>query len=380
MPAHYLNIEARQRTHFGRLASIEDFTVSAGATVDAGIILTNPNISLYCFDVETERVFFVELPDDVDLSTAPFVYQTQYEQARRLIETDTATFRQLARQLPKIENLIIIYSCGRSGSTLLSNALNVPACVFSLSEPDAATQLLRMRLEKRLPDADLHEMTDCTVRMLFKPMRFKTPTHYVLKPRSEGIQMMDWFQASFPQVKNLFSYRDALGFVSSYYRILKNTIFPERQTIEEFATFFHRNTRQDLTYLTVYLDAGTTILDLPQQLTLWWLAMMEWYMEQVGRTIPALAVPYAQLNRQREAVLKAIFDYCGLPETDIREALSVFEHDAQEGTLLARENAAEGNQLRLTDEERAQVLRILARHPVIKTPDFVVPGTPLLPT
>jgi hypothetical protein len=206
-------------------------------------------------------------------------------------------------------------------------------------------------------------------------MPFKTPTHYVLKPRSEGLQLMDWFQSLFPGVRNLFSYRDALGFVTSFYRILKDTAFPQQQTIDQFATFFHRNTRQDLTYLTAYLDAGTTTLHIPEQLTLWWMAMIEWYLAQVERGIPALAVRYAGLNTQREATLQAVFEYCGLPPEYVPQALAAFDHDAQEGTLLARENPAEGNKLRLSEAEQAQVLRILARHPVIKTPDFVVPGT-----
>ena len=378
MTTHYLTITTRRRDHFGVLAHLDDFTVTPGDPVDPTIVLRNPNVSLYCFDEPTHRAIFVELPPQVDLSTAPFVYQTQFEHAQRCIAIHYAAFRHVAHQLPEVENLIMIYSCGRSGSTLLSSALNAPASVLSLSEPDAITQLLRMRLDHHLPPADLQDITNCTVRILCKPMSFKTPTHYVLKPRSDGIQMMDWFQPLFPNARNLFSYRDALGFVTSFYRILKNTAFPQQQTIEQFATFFHRNTRQDFTYLTAHLDPGTTILHVPEQLTLWWMAMIEWYLAQVERGIPALALRYAELNSQREATLKAVFDYCGLSLEDVPQALAAFDHDAQEGTGLARSNPTEGNTLRLTEQEHAQTLRILARHSVIQTPDFVVPGTLLV--
>lgn len=85
MPAHYLNIEEKHRDSFGRLASLADFSVSEDEVVPAGIVLSHPNISLYCLDEATQRAIFVELPPDVDLALAPFVYQMQFEQALRLV-------------------------------------------------------------------------------------------------------------------------------------------------------------------------------------------------------------------------------------------------------------------------------------------------------
>src|SRR5688572_14779246 len=117
MTARYLNIETRERQNAGFIASLKDFTVSDGEIVDTGIIL-NPNISLYCFDDENKRAIFVELPPDVNLTSVPFVYSTQYEQARRLIAVSYDSFRTLAQTLPPVEHLIMMYISGRSGSTL----------------------------------------------------------------------------------------------------------------------------------------------------------------------------------------------------------------------------------------------------------------------
>jgi hypothetical protein len=51
----------------------------------------------------------------------PFVYQAQYDQAERLIAVPYETFTQLARDLPDVRRLILIYATGRSGSTLLKS-------------------------------------------------------------------------------------------------------------------------------------------------------------------------------------------------------------------------------------------------------------------
>lgn len=59
--------------------------------------------------------------------------------------------------------------------------------------------------------------------------------------------------------------------------------------------------------------------------------------------------------------------------------LGVFARDAQAGTALARENPHEGNQLRLSAADMEGMSRILQRHPVVKTFDFVVPGTLRVP-
>ena len=102
---------------------------------------------------------------------------------------------------------------------------------------------------------------------------------------------------------------------------------------------------------------------------------MEWYLAQYARGLPILAVRYADLNAARERVLSAVFEHCGLPTAAVEGTLDVFARDAQAGTLLARVNPAEGNQLRLSEAQRREITTILQRHPVAKDSDFIVPGT-----
>ena len=375
MQAQYLEISARHRQITALHASLTDFSVTPGEAVGADIVCADPALSLYCLDQATQQAIFVELPPDVDLARAPLFYLTQYMTARRLLAMPFDTFRQLGRELPVAERLIMIYMTGRSGSTLLSHLLNEVDSVRSFSEPDAPAHFVHLLRAEGLPEIELRELLDSTVRFLFKPAPFKAAPVLALKLRSEGTQLMELFQASFPQARNLFSYRDAFGFVRSFYRILTRDRIPAPTPVDRLVARFRRFTTYDVTPLIACLDPGTTALSTVQYLTVWWMAAMEWYLAQQVRGIPALAIRYDDLNSRREQVVSAVFQYCGLPNAAVPQAVGVFAQDAHAGTPLARDNPDQGNQLQLSEEQRQEILRILKRHPRIQAPDFVVPGT-----
>lgn len=373
MTAHSLTIEKRERRGAGFLASLADFSVSEGDEISPETVRANPNISLYCLDEPSKRAIFAELPPEFDLARVPFVYQTQYEQAQRLIAIPYDSFIHLAHDLPKVENLIMIYMTGRCGSTLLSHVLNELDSVLSLSEPDVATQFVHLR--GAYDESTLRELLDCTVRVLFKPTAWKTPATAALKLRSEGTQILDLFQATFPQVRNLFLYRDAVGWVTSFYRVFTQNGPPTLIPIEELRWAFEVLYAYDGTHLIDLLEPGTTEITMVQFLALWWLATMEWYLAKHAQGYPVLAARYVDLNAHREEVLTSIFAYCGLPVSKVKETLGVFARDSQAGTFLAREKPGEGNALRLSAEQHNEIASILRRHPTIQESGFVAPGT-----
>jgi len=376
MAAQYLTIEAKNRQHIGFLASLADFSSSPGDEVNPDVVLADPNLSLYCLDDATQRAIFVELPDGTNLAAAPFVYMTQYTQAQRLVAVPYDSFRQLAQTLPTVQHLIVVYISGRSGSTLLSHVFNALDGTRSLAEPDVATQFVHLRSAAGQRDAELHGLLDATVRFLFKPAGLAMPTIYAVKLRNEGLRVMDLYQATFPHAKNLFLYRDAVGFVRSFTRLMRTVGgMPEYFPIDDYQQMFSVLINPDFTRMVDYLDPGVKQVSIPQHVTLWWLAIMEWYLAQYDRGMPILGIHYDDLNAHPEEVLTAIFTHCGLPPARVSETLGVFERDSQAGTPLARENPAVGNQMRLSDAELAEIARIVQRHSRIKDPNFIAPGT-----
>ncbi|HEU5101495.1 MAG TPA: hypothetical protein VFU22_20875 [Roseiflexaceae bacterium] len=375
MSGQYLTIEKKERQSPGFLADLADFSVTAGDTVSADIVCANSNISLYCLDDASKRAIFVEQAPDIDLAKVPFVYQTQYEHTQRLVALPYDSFVQVAHDLPPVRHLIMIYMTGRCGSTLLSHVLNEVDGVLSLSEPDVATQFVHLRGAYVGRESELQQLLDCTVRILFKPTMHKTPLVYALKLRSEGTQVMDLYQATFPTAKNLFLYRDAIGWVTSFYRIFSRGGAPERMPLDEVRRSFDVLYRYDATHLAALLEQDATEVSLVQYLTLWWLATMEWYLAKHSQGYPVLAARYADLNARREEVLTAIFAYCGLPTSKVSETLGVFARDSQAGTFLAREKPDQGNTLQLSAAQHNEVAQILSHHPTITESDFIAPAT-----
>jgi hypothetical protein len=357
------------------LACLEDFTVSEGDEVGVEIILSDPNLSLYCFDNETRRAIFVELPPDVKLTTLAFIHSTQYSKAQRLVAVPYESFFKISETLPPVEHLIFIYMTGRSGSTLLSNVFNRHDTVMSLSEPDVITQFIQMRDDEHRRSVELQELLDCAVRILFKPNSYKNSKTYVLKGRAEMTRAINLFQDTFPHAKNLYLYRDAEGFVRSFRRINKNFGQPEHPPLSEMIEFFAKAFGHDLTTKTIYLEPGTEQISMIQWLTLWWVFIIEEYLSLTETGIPILPVRYTDLNESREEVLAAIFDHCNLPVDWVSQTLGAFEQDSQAGSGLQRENPREGNQLQLTDDERQEMLRILEQQPVANQSDIILPNT-----
>ena len=146
-PAEVLRIRRKRRRHPLATASLAGFRVSHGGTADAGMLLGNPCLSLYCLDEPGRRAIFVETPAGVDLTREPLLYLAQHRYAIRLLAVPYATLDAMADAAPeRAPPLRLVYSCGRSGSTLLSRMFALAEGCVSLSEPDAFTQMVFMDL------------------------------------------------------------------------------------------------------------------------------------------------------------------------------------------------------------------------------------------
>jgi hypothetical protein len=217
---------------------------------------------------------------------------------------------------------------------------------------------------------------DCTVRFLFKPSSYGPRVASVLKLRSYAVEIMDLHQETFPRITNLFLYREAVGVVSSYSRLLRGAgVYPEHISVDAYLERYGQILGRDLSHQTALLDAGATEVSIPEQLNLMWLSNVERYLAHHAHGAAACAVRYEDLISQREQVIGAILASCGLSAAAGPGVLEAFARDAQEGTMLARAVPDKGNQERLTTAEVAAMARILARHPVVTTATFIVPGT-----
>lgn len=372
MNVHVLNIESRRREDPLLIASPADFEFSEGNTVDAQVVIENPNISLYCLDHENQRAIFVETPGDVDLSQAPFYYQAQYEHSVGLFAVPYETLYRLANDIHlDSKRLILIYSVGRCGSTLLSSALNQVEDIVSLSEPDVFTQMVAIREWDGRNDAEVGELLQSCTKVLCKsPEQNRLPFAWAIKFRNFGIEIADLLFRYFPEAKIIFLYRDAETWLISISRAF---LQDEIKASERLAM-----TQAWLSPLVPLVAKYTSekggLSSLVKAGTLMWLSVMEryWMLHQQG--VPMLAVRFKDLTAAPHQAIQRIFEYCDITTSNLAQVFKVMERDSQAGTALSREKLQHAK-VNLTDEHKAEIAEILQWHPIIQNPDFVVPNT-----
>lgn len=345
----------------------QNFVFREGESVPAHIIVENPNVSLYCLDDANRRALFVETPLGIDLEQAPFYYMAQYDHAQRLIAVPYETFHHLADEIIS-GDLIIIHSTGRCGSTLISQAFAEVDGVRSLSEPDIFTQIHFMRFLDRSRDDEYRRLLRSCTRLY----SLRAPT-LALKFRAMCIQVGDLLYEAFPDAKNLFLYRNAETWARSMgveFRPLED----RRQPVAEFPIY-----RRSMAPLSLDFAARRGREANPVELAaLAWLSLVERYVALYDSGIPFLAVRFEDIRAQPRRVLAAIFDYCGLRGASVERAYAVFARDSQEGTVYSQASRQEQPRIPLTEDERARFQEILAERPVVRSADYIAPGTLML--
>ncbi|HEY0605799.1 MAG TPA: hypothetical protein VGD58_22940, partial [Herpetosiphonaceae bacterium] len=206
-----LLIEARVKDIPFGIVSPADFRYREGSAVDARVVIEQPNISLYCLDHDHRRAIFVETPPAHDPLHAPFYFQAQYETAWRLIAVPYSTLHELASQ-SQIDpaRIILIYSTGRCGSTLVSRVFDAIADVASFSEPDVFSQLLILHSSGQADDPEIITLLHDCLNVMCAHTRLAGKQHWAFKFRSYVTSLGDLLHEAMPEARVVFLYRAAL--------------------------------------------------------------------------------------------------------------------------------------------------------------------------
>ena len=365
MLAQILNIEAKAEAHVSAVRP-SDFTVSQGETCDPSILLQNPSLSLYCLDFETHQALFVETPTDCDLTRAPFLYMAQREHAQRLIGIPFETLHQLADQVTiDPSRLILIYSIGRCGSTLLSTAFSAVEGVESLSEPDIFTQMIGTWGADDLDGENKRRLLRSCTLLQCLPGQIRGATAWALKFRSRVTEMWPLFYAAFPEAKVVFLYRHAEPWARSFHRIMGAPDPTATMPLDELRNMFG--------HLTQRLESLEMASPL-EILTSYWLAPMEGCLAMQRNGIPAFVMRYEELSRAPKEVFSQLLTFCGLEAHTVRDLDAVLARDAQEGSQLSRESLA-NTTAHLAPEHLETLRRLIRENSPELAADTILPGT-----
>jgi hypothetical protein len=324
------------------------------------------------------RALFVETDPGKDLTGAPFLYQVQADAARRLVAVPYQLLSELAYEVPlDPSRLILVYSTGRCGSTLVSHAFGAVPGVLSLSEPDVFTQLVALRRKEGSDIAEIRSLIrSTTLLQCAAAARHAGSDRCMLKFRSFVTGIADVFYEVFPDAKIVFLYRQAEG----YFRSIARYFGPEmaEHLTEPFPPIQEAFRPLD-PLVDAYSAARTEPLSPVGTVTCLWASVMRGALALQGRGIPLFSARYEELKTDPRAVLSALFAFCGIAAGDDVDLDSVLARDSQEGTGLSRETM--GRSAPPIPASTFEALhRFLAEWAPELSPDTRIPGTFTLPT
>jgi hypothetical protein len=333
-------------------------------------ILENRHITLYGLDFENRWAVFVETPANIDLSHAPFYFNTQFEKAKRVLTIHFETMIQVAKSVTiDDKRLILIYSVGRCGSTLASQIFAQIPGVINFSEPYALSQLVIARNTRKAREDELVALLEAVICMLCKTEADKA---WVVKGQSFVIELGDWLHNIYPHTRNLFLYRHADTWLQSGLRAYSHGVV---ETDEEFSAREKRG-RERLGPLVPAIAQYNAELPLSHagMLALMWLTAMERYVQYNRMGIEMLAIRYASWLSAPRKTAEAMLEYCGCKPTEMTAIYETLNRDSQADSHLSREALQQHN--RVMDElELEELHSFLEKHAFINEADFEVPNT-----
>ena len=325
-----LEIQQKCKPDHVSIVHPDDFAVLPGGHAEPEYLVRNPHVSPYCLDDTGQRVIFVETPADVDIASYPFFYDAQYQHAQRLFAVPYATMIALAEALPPAGTpLVLIYTPGRSGSTLLSKAFQETGSITSLSEPDIYTQVVALRALDSTRDPELTALLTSITKLLFKPSYVGDTTLWVLKFRSFCIELADMLSARLLDVKNIFLYRDLRGWTQSMMRLIGTLDVTGDMTtaLEPLVRLLGP----------IVKERGAENITPIEVATLMWLSTMHRYLELTRQGFAMHTLRFEELTADPRRTLEAVFQYVGIDAGLVNAAVRAFDRDSQEGSMLSRE-------------------------------------------
>lgn len=353
-------IVGRQKDVEAMPGMLSHFELADGIVVECEFLTTDMTWSLYCYDATSRQAVFVELPGDVDLSESPFAYVTQFDLARRVMLVPFDELKGLARLAPCPDKIVMVYSIGRCGSTLVSKIFAELPHFWSISEPDPLTNLAmgkadvqNQQLSEKFDPADVPGLAHAAIRLSYRPTKAIDHETLVIKHRSQLLFFLNEMDQAGGEAVNVFLYREPIAWTDSFYRFAQKQGISASASTEEDRRFLWNilsNSASDdqLAEILSYSGFPERIEDI---LGAAWIINMNCLDVAEKLDMGFEIFSYDQLNNEREASVARLLKACGLDAKHVDRAMAAYHEDSQKGTAAPRSTSTVG----LTD---AQSLRV----------------------
>jgi len=366
--AYELTIDAKVKSNPFGTVSADDFQLQPGRPIDPRIVLEQPTVSLYCLDHANQRALFVDTPPAVDLLQAPFYFIAQYEAAQRLIAAPYATLHMLAGEVEiDPQRIILFYSTGRCGSTLVSHVLNQTPNALSFAEPDVFTQLVMLRTAGQSSDAEIMALLYDSLMIMCANAQQLGFQYWAFKFRSYVLSLSDLLYQAAPAAKLLFLYRNALTWARSFSRTFGSSDAELEDRIERSGY------RYVIPSIDTQLRTQTHSISWIEYLAHMWVSTMQDSRSLQQQGAPLVCARFEDLQVAPQAVIQALLAHCGLPMPDSARLARVLAEDSQAGTAGAQDREAPVRQL--TAADLAELDRTIREYDPTLAPDTTLPQT-----
>ena len=339
MTAQVFTIRHKQRELWIEPAKPDLFTLSDPQDVDPQAAFENGPWHLYCLEPGTRRALFLDLPDDHDLSQATFAYDMQFQKATRALVMDFETILDVARNRPGPAKHLLVFSTGRCGSTLFSRVLAALPGIWSLSEPDAFTNLALAK--PPVPDTELVPLLRAAMALQWRP----PAGQHIFAPkfRSEVFTQIPAYQEALPGAVGCFLYRDMIGFANSSYKLIRNLgFFTDPLPYEAARERWQMISGTPPAALDAVLEGERKPVSPELFVVARWLDRMAACKAAVDAGHDLHLISYASMTTSPQAAFGPVLAACGIDPALIAKASEVFSRDSQAGTDASTRGKTEG--------------------------------------
>ena len=296
-------------------------------------IVLDERYSLYTV-TKNEAVFVDCVDTDIFDKEKAFVYDTQFQNASKLILMPISSFHLVAKQIsfPKIP-VAHLPNHGRCGSTLLTKVFDALPDALSISEFNGFTELAEMSLKNGNQDFEkIKQLFKSVTMMTLKHANSRKSSCVLIKCQSSVLFITEIMIECFPKIKQVYMYRQPLGFVQSYEKLqFVNNWDPlsTKMCLYWGGIGKHRLMKS----ITSSMDINS--IDQLSSFSRWaiiWVSSTAAYKKIVAKGLKIKSLKFEHMLNDPNTTFNKLFDYLEIPLDQMPNLEKIFSIDSQSGT------------------------------------------------
>lgn len=380
--AHVHNVLWRRKFISSSISDPTDFILTHKFFKHPNYVL-KPNISLYC--ITKGEAFFVEVSEDVNLYKqfdSKSFYLKQFEKAHSVISMPLASFHKIAQDIgrPKVP-IIWMSSTGSCGATLLSRVFGQLPGMAVICDPDALTSLAFLKKSNRFGKGEYEQLLPSALRLLCK--QDDRAGMFFLKTRPCSTCQMEDVYKCFPQIYQLYIYRNSFKTVTSHLNIFSREPISivgryiiDSKVLSTILPCFRRSLYYNFCYVLDRADPSEKEQNITSVgiFATSWAANVVQCLDHVDAGVPIIAIMFEEMMKNPRKIISTLFDVLELRQEYISNAMEGFRVDPCNNNVTSDLNLRETKRT-ISHQARVEADAIFKKYGLPKLGErFEIPG------